>query len=162
MKRLPKIVCSVIAVLSIGLLVRCSVLGRSSQEGEALGRQEGLLAHCPDKPNCVCSEFEEDAEHYLAPLRYVGRSPRQAWSDLVAVIEELGGEVVTSDGNYLAATFSSALFGFVDDVECRLDPLTETIHIRSASRVGHSDMGVNQKRVAEMTRLFDRRADRAD
>jgi len=70
------------------------------------------------------------------------------------VIEESGGEITISDGEYLAATFSVSLFGFIDDVECRLDTSKNRIQIRSASRVGYSDLGVNKKRVEKMTRLF--------
>jgi uncharacterized protein (DUF1499 family) len=71
------------------------------------------------------------------------------------IIEELGGEVVLTDDEYIAATFSSSLFGFVDDVECRLEASQKRIQVRSASRVGHSDLGVNRDRVETMTRLFD-------
>jgi uncharacterized protein (DUF1499 family) len=106
----------------------------------------------------VCSEFDDAAAHYIAPLDYSGAPQEQAWGDILQIIKELGGEVVAANDEYIAATFSSSLFGFVDDVECRLDASQERIQIRSASRVGHSDLGVNRKRVDAMTRLFDQRA----
>jgi uncharacterized protein (DUF1499 family) len=74
------------------------------------------------------------------------------------IIEELGGKVVVADDEYVSATFASSIFGFVDDVECRLDASKEQIQIRSASRVGHSDLGVNRKRMEALTGLFDQRA----
>ena len=49
--------------------------------------------------------------------------------------------------DYLYAEYSSALFGFVDDVEFYFPPETHIIHVRSASRLGHSDLGVNRKRI---------------
>jgi uncharacterized protein (DUF1499 family) len=73
------------------------------------------------------------------------------------IIKELGGEIVVATDEYVAATFSSSLFGFIDDVECRLDASPKRIQIRSASRVGHSDLGVDRKRMEAMPRLFDQR-----
>jgi uncharacterized protein (DUF1499 family) len=157
MKKLLRIILTVIAILAVLVLVRFAMLGQSSQSGEAPGSISGTLAPCPDKPNCVCSEFGEDAAHYIAPLDYSGTSSEQAWGDVLQIIKELGGGVVAANDEYIAATFSSALFGFVDDVECRLDASQNRIQIRSASRVGHSDLGVNRKRVETMTRLFNQR-----
>jgi uncharacterized protein (DUF1499 family) len=158
MKKLFKILLAVIAILAVVVLVRFAMLGHSSKSGRAPGLLSGTLAPCPEKPNCVCSEFEEAAAHYIAPLDYSGTLPEQAWGDILQVVEELGGEVVIANDKYIAAIFSSSLFGFVDDVECRLDASQEQIQIRSASRVGHSDLGVNRKRIEAMTRLFDQRA----
>jgi uncharacterized protein (DUF1499 family) len=155
MKKTLRIILSVIAILIAIVLVRFAMLGHGSKSGQPPGLVSGTLAPCPGKPNCVCSEFEEAAAHYIAPLDYSGTPPEQAWGDVLQVVEELGGEVVVANDEYIAATFSSSLFGFVDDVECRLDASQEKIQIRSASRVGHSDLGVNRKRIEAMTRLFD-------
>jgi len=137
--------------------MRFAMLGHGSKSGQAPGLISGALAPCPDKPNCVCSEFGEAAAHYIAPLDYASAPPEQAWGDILQVIEELGGEVVVANDEYIAATFASSLFGFIDDVECRLEPSRKRIQIRSASRVGHSDLGVNRKRVETMTRSFEQR-----
>jgi uncharacterized protein (DUF1499 family) len=158
MKKRSRVLLAVIAILAAAVLVRFTVLGHSSKSGQAPGLLSGTLAPCPEKPNCVCSEFGEAAAHYIAPLDYSGTPPEQAWGDVLQVVEELGGEIAVATDEYIAATFSSSLFGFVDDVECRLDVSQEQIQIRSASRVGHSDLGVNRKRIEAMTRLFDQRA----
>ena len=63
------------------------------------------------------------------------------------ILSQMGGEVVVQQEHYVAATFSSPLFGFIDDFELRFDPATGQLHVRSASRVGYSDGGVNRKRV---------------
>ena len=154
MKKIFKIILATIVILTVAVLVRFAMLGNNSKSGEAPGLASGTLTLCPDKPNCVCSEFTGDTAHYIAPLDYSGTAPEKAWAGILQVIEESGGEITISDGEYIAATFSVSLFGFIDDVECRLDTSKNRIHIRSASRVGHSDLGVNKKRVDMMTLLF--------
>jgi uncharacterized protein (DUF1499 family) len=63
---------------------------------------------------------------------------------------ELGGYIKNEQANYLASTFASTLFGFIDDVEIRIDAKQGLVHLRSASRVGYSDLGVNRKRVVAL------------
>ena len=157
MKRLSRILLTVAIILTAVVLVRFAMLGHSSKSGQAPGLASGILTPCSDKPNCVCSEFEGDAAHYIAPLDYSGAPREKAWGSFLQIIKELGGEVVVANDEYIAATFSSSLFGFIDDVECRLDASRERIQIRSSSRVGHSDLGVNRKRVETMARSFDQR-----
>ncbi len=157
MKKLSKILLSAIVILTVVVLVRFAMLGHGSKSGQAPGLVSGNLAPCPDKPNCVCSEFSKDAAHYIAPLDYSGVPAEKALSELLQIIKELGGEVVVANDEYIAATFSSSLFGFVDDVEYRLEPSQKRIQIRSASRVGHSDLGVNRKRAEAMTRSFNQK-----
>ncbi len=154
MKKIFKIILATIVILTVAVLVRFAMLGNNSKSGEAPGLASGTLTLCPDKPNCVCSEFTDDATHYIAPLDYSGTSPEKAWGDILQIIKESGGEVSAASGEYISATFSVSLFGFIDDVECRLDTSKNRIHIRSASRVGHSDLGVNKKRAETMARLF--------
>ena len=74
----------------------------------------------------------------------------------------MGGDVQVESGNYLAATFTSAIFKFVDDLEIRIDSTEEVIHIRSASRVGYSDMGVNKKRTELLKKLFNNKVSEAN
>ena len=157
MKKILRITLTVVAILTAVVLVRFAMLGHGSKSGKAPGLVSGNLYPCPDKPNCVCSEFGEDAAHYIAPLDYSGVSAEKAFGELLQIIDQLGGEVVVANDEYIAATFASSLFGFVDDVEYRLDPSQKRIQIRSASRVGHSDLGVNQKRAEKITQLFDQR-----
>lgn len=155
MKKLFRIALAIFAVLAAAVLIRFAMLGHASKSGEAPGLVSGALAPCPDKPNCVCSEFDEDTAHLIAPIDYSAAPPEGAWGDILQIIQELDGQVVVSNEGYVAATFSSSLFGFIDDLECRLDSSGRRIQIRSASRVGHSDLGVNRKRVEAMTRSFD-------
>jgi len=129
---------TLIALLLIGGFVR----GWQSQTPPELGLVKGHLQDCPDKPNCVCSEAEaNDTLHAIAPLGDAD------WQRLRQTVQQAGGVVTNDDGYYLHATFTSSLFRFVDDFEVRRDEASRLIHIRSASRVGHSDFGVNRKRV---------------
>jgi uncharacterized protein (DUF1499 family) len=154
MKRRSKVFVAGVAVIATVLLARYTMLGHSSKSGQPPGLVSGTLAPCPDQPNCVSSEAGEDAAHHIAPLDYSATSPEEAWAEIQQVIKELGGEVTIANDEYIAATFSSSLFRFIDDVECRLDAPQNQIQIRSASRVGHSDLGVNRKRTESITRLF--------
>ncbi len=67
----------------------------------------------------------------------------------------MGGHIQAESDTYIAATFSSALFGFVDDLEIRIDPAQKVIHIRSGSRVGYGDAGVNRKRAESLKKLYN-------
>ncbi len=114
-------------------------LGRKSKDGAPLGLVDGALAACPSSPNCVVSEAHADDEHRIAPL------PLSAWDRIPDAVRDAGGAVASQEEYYIAATFASKTFGFVDDVEFRKGE--SNVHVRSASRVGYSDAGVNRKRV---------------
>ena len=112
-----------------------------------LGVKAGELAPCPSSPNCVISQGDADAEHAIAPLAYSG-DPAAAMARLVAVVKAMPRTaVVESTDSYLYTEFTSQWMGYVDDVEFYLDPDASAIQVRSASRLGQSDLGVNRKRV---------------
>jgi uncharacterized protein (DUF1499 family) len=95
----------------------------------------------------VISQGEADAEHAIAPLAYSGDAA-QAMAQLVAIVTAMPRTaIIESTDNYLYAEFTSKLMGFVDDVEFYLDPAESVIQVRSASRLGQSDLGANRQRV---------------
>lgn len=111
-----------------------------------LGVQSGKLAPCPGSPNCV-SSFSQDTTHKIAPLTYNSTSA-EAMANLKTIIQNMERTtIVTEAENYLYAEFKSKLLGFVDDVEFLIDDSAKVIHVRSASRLGQSDLGVNRSRV---------------
>lgn len=111
-----------------------------------IGVRGAQLAPCPASPNCVCSD-ESDAEHTIAAFR-LAVPATQAWPAVKqAVLALPRTEIVSEHPDYLHAECSSALFGFVDDLELNLRPKAGIIGVRSASRVGYSDFGVNRRRV---------------
>jgi uncharacterized protein (DUF1499 family) len=118
-----------------------------------LGAKAGVLAPCPDTPNCVNSQARDDG-HRIAPIAYAGDTAA-AMARLVRVIAEQPGTVlVIRRIDYVYATFQTPVMGFVDDVEFLADPPQQAIQVRSASRIGHSDLGVNRKRVEAMRVAF--------
>ena len=111
------------------------------------------LSPCPQSPNCV-SSLSQDKSHYVEPLTYKA-TLEEAREKLISIIHSMKrSEIITAEINYIHATFKSALFGFVDDVEFSFDDQRKVIDVRSASRTGYSDLGVNRKRVEEIRKRF--------
>jgi uncharacterized protein (DUF1499 family) len=143
-----------LSLFILALLALFFILGVMSKSGKAPGLIDGRLSPCPDKPNCVCSEHKDDAGHYVEPVIIPENNTLDTLPVLKNVIQGMGGSIQAESDNYLAATFSSAIFGFVDDLEIRIDTDQEVIHMRSASRVGHGDMGVNRHRTELLGKLY--------
>ena len=107
------------------------------------------LAPCPGKPNCVCSD-DPDPGHRVPPFR-LAAAPDEAWKSLEKIIAELPRtKVVSATNTDLQAEVKSRLFGFVDDLAFQLRPGQKIIAVRSASRSGYFDFGVNRKRVEDI------------
>jgi uncharacterized protein (DUF1499 family) len=145
----------VLALATVGALFAAAHQSRS--RAPDYGLDEGRLRGCPATPNCVCSEAGgADPARAIDPLPLAGREHAAAWQALQDAIASLGGDVVLSTGDSLAATFRTPLLGFIDDLEARLDRDAGVIQLRSASRVGHSDLGANRKRIERLVALFTR------
>lgn len=113
-----------------------------------LGLKDGRLAAPRRTPNCVSSQADpSDAEHYIAPLAWKGPAPEAMTAVRKAVEGMRGATVIRQDGNYLYAEYRTPLMKFVDDVEFAFDDKAGAIHVRSASRLGRRDFGVNRARV---------------
>jgi uncharacterized protein (DUF1499 family) len=111
------------------------------------------LAPCPASPNCVSSQAT-DAEHSTEPLSFTGDGTL-AWHRLKSALgTESRLSIVEDTGSYLHAEARSLVFRFVDDVEFVLDPDAGLIQVRSASRTGYSDFGVNRRRVERIRKAF--------
>ena len=109
-----------------------------------LGVKDGKLAACPGTPNCVSSQ-SEDPQSKIDPL------PMVSIADLKTIVENMERTtIIEVTDNYLYAEFKSKLMGYVDDVEFYLDSGANVVHVRSASRLGKSDLGVNRKRIEEI------------
>lgn len=126
----------------------------AGQRPDNLGIEEGQLPPCPSTPNCVSSQ-SEDAKHRVEPLSYQS-DPAAAFDHLKQIVRGMDhSRIVSESDNYLYAEFTSAILGFVDDVEFYLDQADQVIHVRSASRLGQSDLGVNRKRVEAIRTQFN-------
>lgn len=127
-------------IIVIGLIIALFfLLGLKSQKGKAKGLIAGHLAEPGTAPNSVSSEIDVQPEKKVAPLN-------GSLDKIKAAITATGGVITSETDSYLSATYMSKLFKFVDDVEIRHEK-EDIWHIRSASRVGYSDRGVNRKRV---------------
>ena len=131
------------------------MIASMSKPGHALGlNDESKLVQCPNKPNCVCSEYPDDIDHYLDAITVPLEMSNVAMSIIKQEIEDIGGQIQTESVDYLAATFSSRIFGFIDDVEYRFDREKHLIHFRSAARTGYSDFSVNKNRMLLLKSSF--------
>jgi uncharacterized protein (DUF1499 family) len=119
----------------------------------SLGLHEGRLATCPGRPNCVSSQAEDKA-HRVAPLVIDPRETAPVfWERLQRVLGEMARvRIVTVTNDYLHAECASAVFGFVDDLECALDAAAGVVHLRSAARMGRWDLGQNRRRIETLRR----------
>ena len=122
-------------------------------ERPALGMEKGKLSTCALHTNCVCSEYPGEAA--IAPLSVGG--PAQPMEAVAAAVIESGGKIDSQGTDYLRAVFRSRWFRFTDDVEFRLDNESNVVHVRSASRAGTSDLGVNRARVEKLRRLLEQK-----
>jgi uncharacterized protein (DUF1499 family) len=121
-----------------------------------LGVMSDQLTPCPSKPNCVSSQATDKA-HYIQPIHFTG-TPQEAQDRLLQILNALERtNIIVVQENYIRVAFTSKIFQFVDDVEFYF-PATDTehiiIHFRSASRIGYSDLGANQKRIEQIRDIF--------
>lgn len=115
---------------------------------DGLGVIDGQLAACPSTPNCVVSQ-NADSDHAIAPIAYT-TDRAQAQETLLAVIQNQPRvNIVEQTDNYIAVEFTSKLMGFVDDAEFYFPETEPVIQMRSAARLGESDLGVNRRRLEQ-------------
>jgi uncharacterized protein (DUF1499 family) len=146
-------------LLAIGaaiLLASMPLLSCAGKRPSHLGVSDAGLAPCPSSPNCVSSDAR-DGSHRVEPLR-LAVAPAEAWRSVRKAVSELPrSRIVKETPDYLHVECRSALFGFVDDLELQLRPTEEIVAVRSASRLGHSDLGVNRRRVEGLRASLTRR-----
>jgi uncharacterized protein (DUF1499 family) len=115
-----------------------------------LGVRDGKLAPCKRSPNCVSSQANPaDEEHYIAPLHGTMDGVRAALRTLPRV------KLIRDNGDYIYAEFRTRLMRYVDDVEFFFDG--RVVQVRSCSRLGRRDFGVNRARVEDLRRLIEAR-----
>jgi uncharacterized protein (DUF1499 family) len=129
--------------------------GCSSMDDKA--SETGLLPPCPITPNCVSSQSKDSVQH-IDPIKYSGMSKNEAMEKMIQLLEsEKRCRIVKTDKGkfgYIHAEFRSFVFRFTDDVEFLFPPDQNIIDVRSASRLGISDLGVNRRRVEHIRGRF--------
>ena len=142
------VIVGVIAILGLYLM------SMSASMPNNIGVSDGKLSPLPDSPNAVSTQAD-DSERRMKPLEIDGAN-NENMDRLVEIIKNWPRtKIVQQTDNYLHVEFASLIFRFVDDVEFYLDQSAGQIHFRSASRVGHSDMGVNRRRMAAIAEKWD-------
>ena len=120
--------------------------GCASAPPEDLGLTGGKLLSCPDSPNCVSTQGE-DERHAMKPLPFLG-TMEESKARILKILNGMKRTTIAKiEKTYLHAECRSTVFRFVDDVEFFFDEANQVIHFRSASRVGYYDFGMNRKRM---------------
>ncbi|MEM9137564.1 MAG: DUF1499 domain-containing protein [Cyanobacteria bacterium P01_F01_bin.42] len=116
---------------------------------DALGVQNEQLSSCPSSPNCVASQNSDEA-HAIEPISYSG-SQETAKENLLKVLSVVPRtNLITEADNYIRVEFQTKLLGFIDDGEFYFPSDQSVVHVRSASRLGESDLNLNRRRIEQI------------
>ena len=155
---LALLTCGAAAGLALHLAIAKGDTMFAGKRPDYLGVKDGRLPRPKRTPNCVSSQADPaDAVHYIAPIAFKGSALDAIAAARKAVERMPRATVIRHEGNYLYAEFRSKLMGFVDDVEFTHDEKAGVLHVRSASRLGRRDFGVNRARVEELRSRIERR-----
>lgn len=144
---LKKILLTVLAIFMVLVLAFAWRMVSEGKRSRAMSPPEVSGLPCPDKPNCV-SSLAATEEHRIDPLESVDAER------IKEVLQGMGIRVVSHTGQHIHGEHESNLFGFIDDIDVVIGDGNGPSQIRSASRVGHSDMGVNRVRVEAIRRAL--------
>jgi len=112
------------------------------------------LLPCPNKPNCV-SSLSKASPHYIEPLTFPGNNNGEGMQRLARLLRSLVRvSIQYQDDHYIHAVCHSRVFRFKDDLEFRYDEHMAVCHVRSASRSGYYDFGVNRSRLEKIRQLL--------
>lgn len=117
---------------------------QSTEMGNIKTYNGSRLGNCPDKPNCVSSFEKVEADNYIEPMTV------EKLNFSLSSLDLSDYNILVQTENYIYMTYKSSIFKFVDDIELLYLPTDKTLHFRSASRVGYSDMGANRKRIEKL------------
>jgi uncharacterized protein (DUF1499 family) len=137
------------------LITVCIIIffGCAGKRPTDIGLKDGKLTPCPKKPNCVVSQTQ-DKKHYTEPIAY-SCTKGEAIEKIKAIIKaQKRIKIIEQKENYLRVEFTTALMRYVDDVEVYF-PDEKVIHVRSASRLGYHDMGLNRRRIEKIRQAFN-------
>ncbi|MEJ2039349.1 MAG: DUF1499 domain-containing protein [Desulfosarcinaceae bacterium] len=150
MKMIPKSF-----TVSLCLFLLGCTSGSASNPAVQTPAEKITLDPCPNTPNCVSSLNPTD-KHYRPPLRYPGKK-EFAYRQLIGIIESMPRALIAvKQANYIRVEFRSAFFKFVDDVEFLFSSNQPEIELRSASRVGYYDFGVNRRRMEDIRNKWEK------
>ncbi|MGZ7040305.1 MAG: DUF1499 domain-containing protein [Thermoanaerobaculia bacterium] len=112
------------------------------------------LPPCPSSPNCVSTQAADS--HSIASIQYTS-TQADAMARLLVILRAIPRATIVEAGqDSVRVEFRTRIFRFIDDAQFAFDDNSKTIHFRSASRVGYSDLGVNRRRMEEIRKAFDK------
>lgn len=144
--------------ISIGSLMLVTILwGCSGNPAERHNSESSGFLDCPDTPNCV-SSLAKNPKYRVEPFK-LKKDPETSWDIVHKTVGSLSRtKIVSANKSDIHAECRSMIFRFVDDLTLHLTPSNGIIHIRSASRIGHSDFGVNRRRVENLRKKLQQKA----
>ena len=146
-------------LLPILFWIAVQFLNYRSHPAAMLGATDGMLAECPASPNAVCSQSESD-QHAIPPFSYAPNTPATAWPALRKAVGDIPRVTIVEETDvYLRGECRTLLMRYVDDIEFLHVPVESLIHIRSASRIGYSDLDANRKRMEQVRLALQRQID---
>ncbi len=134
----------IILLIPLVIILYFAGLSFSTRHSPIKAEPRRTLNDCPDTPNCVFSQASKP-DQKITPFDLSPENPQSDWDKLISIIKQQGGDIMFNDGTYCHAVFTSTIFRFKDDLELLRDD--NQVQIRSASRAGKSDLGVNRRRV---------------
>jgi len=134
----------------------------AGKEPPDLGVKDGRLKPPSLTENSVSSQAGLYPDHpmkayaEIAPFKFTGEG-RAAIDRIKRIVETTeGARIVRADPTYLYAQFQTRWLKFVDDAEFFADEGAKVVHVRSASRIGRGDLGVNRARIEAIRARFAR------
>jgi len=96
-----------------------------------------------------------NSKHRIEPFKY-SSSKEESFNKLKEILQNKKRIFIISESkNYIYAECRTAFFKFIDDLEFYFDDVNKIIHVRSASRIGYSDLGVNRRRIKDIRERFN-------
>lgn len=138
-----------IAIFSMVFLTLIFFFWKNLIIPKSIGIYKSDLQACPNSPNCVSSQ-SKDAKHYIPPLPYTSENSLHRIKTYLQ--GHYNADVVEETSTYLHIVITSKIFRFKDDLEFLVDQKNRVVQVRSASRIGYSDLNVNRKRIEKMQR----------
>ena len=131
-----------------------STSGCSAPRPDNLGLKNNLLLSCPKSPNCVLSQTS-GPKHQIHPIHYTSSVEIAKERLNQVILSMVDTRIITQNKVYWHVEFTTRWLRFIDDVEFYFPESEALIHLRSASRSGYWDLGVNRKRVEEIRSRFE-------
>ncbi|MES1924354.1 hypothetical protein T31B1_03485 [Salinisphaera sp. T31B1] len=139
--------------VTAAIVMATGLLGCASSPPSHFTRTADDFTPCANAPHCVSSQADKASARYVEPYAFAGTADGARRALLTAIDKHNNATVERADRRFVHATFRSTL-GFVDDATFLIQPHDHIIDVKSSSRVGYYDFGVNRRRVETLRDQF--------